>query len=315
MKISVTGASGFLGRHTIPVLQSRYGDENVLALSSKDYTLIDRAQVAKMFINTKPDVLVHLAAYSGGIGINRAKPADFYFINIMMQALVFEEAARYGKLKKLVYPMGGCSYPATAISPIDESQMWQGYPQNESAGYSAAKKMGIVASRSYLTQYGLKTSVIIPGNMYGEYDNFRNAESHVIPAFIRRYHEEILTGADKIVMWGTGAPQRDFVYAGDVAALIPYFIEEYDSVEPVNISTGTCISIKELAETLKQAFHFTGEIVWDRDKPDGQLVKIFDVSRLKGLGLSCPTSLAEGLSKTIPWFQAHYESRSDALRL
>jgi GDP-L-fucose synthase len=315
MKIVVTGASGFLGHHTIPVIQSRYGSENVLALSSKDYDLLDRKQAALLFAETQPDVLVHLAAYSGGIGINRAKPADFYFINIMMQALVFEEAARYGKLKKLVYPMGGCSYPATAVSPIDEGQMWQGYPQDESAGYSCAKKMGIVASRSYRTQYGLKTSVIIPGNLYGEYDNFRNGESHVVPAFIRRYYEEKKAGAQEILMWGTGAPQRDFVYAGDVAALIPYFIEEYDSVEPVNISTGTAVTIKGLAETLKSTMDFSGKIRWDTSKPDGQMVKIFDVARLRGLGLSCPTTLSEGLAKTIAWFQTHYESRSDGLRL
>jgi len=315
MKILITGASGFLGRHTIPVLHARYGAQNVLALSSKDYDLLDRAQVRQMFAQTQPDVLVHLAAYSGGIGINRTKPADFYFINILMQALVFEEAALYGKLKKLVYPMGGCSYPATATSPIDEGQMWQGYPQDESAGYSAAKKMGIVASRSYRTQHGLKTSVIIPGNMYGEYDNFRNSESHVVPAFIRRYYEEKQSGAKTIVMWGTGAPQRDFVYAGDVAALIPYFIEEYDSVEPVNLSSGTAISIKELADTLKSTMGFEGDIQWDTQKPDGQRVKIFDISRLRSLGLSCPTSLAEGLAKTIAWFKAHYASRSDGLRL
>jgi len=315
MKLVITGASGFLGRHTVPVLQSRYGTENVLALSSKDYDLLDRSQVRHMFAKTQPDVLVHLAAYSGGIGVNRTKPADFYFINLLMQALVFEEAARYGKLKKLVYPMGGCSYPATATSPIDEGQMWQGYPQDESAGYSAAKKMGIVASRSYRTQHGLKTSVIIPGNMYGEYDNFRNSESHVVPAFIRRYYEEKKAGAKEIVMWGTGAPQRDFVYAGDVAALIPYFIEEYDSVEPVNISTGTAIAIRELAETLKSTMGFEGNIQWDTSKPDGQMVKIFDVTRLRSLGLSCPTSLAEGLAKTIAWLKAHYESRSDGLRL
>ncbi len=221
----------------------------------------------------------------------------------------------YGKLKKLVYPMGGCSYPAMAASPIDESQMWEGYPQDESAGYSAAKKMGIVASRSYRTQYGLKTSVIIPGNMYGEYDNFRNSESHVVPAFIRRYYEEMAAGADEITMWGSGAPQRDFVYAGDVAALIPYFIEEYDSVEPVNISTGASISIRELAETLRKTMHFSGKIKWDASKPDGQMVKIFDVTRLHNLGLSCPTSLAEGLARTIAWFCDNYRNKTDGIRL
>lgn len=315
MKILLTGATGFLGRHTLPILQARYGAENVAAVSSINYDLLDRVQVKRMFADVRPDVLVHYAAYSGGIGANRARPADFYFINTILQALVFEEAARYGGLKKLVYPMGGCSYPATAASPINESQMWLGYPQDESAGYSAAKKMGIVASRSYRTQYGLRTSVIIPGNMYGEYDNFRNNESHVVPAFIRRYYEEIQAGAKTITMWGTGAPKRDFVYAGDVAAVIPYFIEEYDSVEPVNISTGTTLTIRDLAEALKKTMKFTGEIIWDVNKPDGQMVKIFDVARLKSLGLSCPTTLEDGLSKTIAWFGKHYAAQTDGIRL
>jgi GDP-L-fucose synthase len=193
--------------------------------------------------------------------------------------------------------------------------MWQGYPQDESAGYSAAKKMGIVASRSYRTQHGLKTSVIIPGNMYGEYDNFRNRESHVIPAFIRRYYEEIKSGVKEIVMWGTGTPRRDFVYAGDVAALIPYFIEEYDSVEPVNISTGTTTTIRELAETLKSVMGFSGKISWDTGRPDGQMVKIFDVSRLHSLGLKCPTPLVDGLTKTITWFKANCENKTGEIRL
>lgn len=312
--IVVTGATGFLGRHLMPVLTARYGSDDVVGLNSSDYDLLDPVQVRALFAECRPRVLVHLAAYSGGIGINRTKPADFYYRNIVLQALVFEEAAKSG-VERLVYPMGGCSYPADATSPIGEDQMWKGYPQDESAGYSAAKKMGIVASRSYRTQYGMKTSVVIPGNMYGEYDNFREGESHVVPAFVRRYYEAKLKGAERIVMWGTGNPQRDFVYAGDVAATFPYFIEEYDSVEPVNISTGTTVDIRELAGTLKTEMGYEGAIDWDTDKPDGQMIKIFDVTRLNSLGLSCSTSLAEGLRKTIAWFSEHYESGTDGIRL
>jgi GDP-L-fucose synthase len=172
-----------------------------------------------------------------------------------------------------------------------------------------------VASRSYRTQHGLKTSVIIPGNLYGEYDNFRNGESHVVPAFIRRYYEEMKAGAEKIVMWGTGTPQRDFVYAGDVAAVIPYFIDDYNSVEPVNISSGASVTVRELAAGLKESMGFVGEIVWDGDKPDGQMVKIFDVKHLHSLGLKCPTSLSAGLAKTVRWFKANYETRGDGIRL
>lgn len=313
-KLLVTGATGFLGRHLMPILVSKYGLDNVVGLSSKDYDLMDPIQVRRMFKDHKPDVLVHLAAYSGGIGANKTYPADFYFRNTLLTALVFQEAA-VNQIKKLVYPMGGCSYPAKARSPIDESQMWEGYPQMESAGYSVAKKMGIVASNAYRTQHGLNSVVLIPGNMYGEYDNFRNSESHVIPAMIRRYYEAMRAGDKQIVMWGSGSPVRDFVYVGDVAAMFPYFIEHYDSSEPVNISTGTTTSIRELAESIKEMAGFNGEIIWDTSKPDGQLVKIFDVARLKRLGLSCDTLLQDGLKKTIQWFSENYVSKGDGIRL
>jgi GDP-L-fucose synthase len=275
---------------------------------------MDPGQVTRMFRDRKPEVLVHLAAYSGGIGANRAFPADFYYRNTLLTALVFEQAARSG-VKKLVYPMGGCSYPAKATSPISEDQMWQGYPQPESAGYSAAKKMGIVASIGYRAQYGLNSVVIVPGNMYGEYDNFRNEESHVVPAMVRRYFEAKRAGLPQVAMWGSGKPVRDFVYAGDVARCIPYFIENYDSSEPVNLSSGTTTPIKELAEAIKEVVGYKGEIVWDSLKPDGQMVKIFDTTRMKSLDLSCPTSLLDGLRKTADWLARNYVARGDGIRL
>ncbi len=313
-KILVTGASGFLGRHVLPVLRARYGDHAVVGVSSRDYDLMNPAACREMFETHQPDVFVHLAAYSGGIGANRTYPADFYFRNTILTAHGFQYAAEFN-VKKMVYPMGGCSYPATARSPIDESQMWEGYPQVESAGYSAAKKMGLVASQSYRQQYGLKTSVIIPGNLYGEYDNFTRLDSHVVPAMLRRYYEAKLEHAPKVVMWGSGKPTRDFVYAADVAAVFPYFIEEYDSTEPVNISSGTTTSIRELAETIRTITGYDGAIEWDTTKPDGQMFKIFDVSRLHGLGLKCATPLVDGLRRTFAWFNRHYAEKSDGIRL
>jgi GDP-L-fucose synthase len=314
-RVLLTGARGFLGRHTLPVLQRRYGAENVVAVSSGDYDLMDRAEVERMFDEAAPDVVVHYAAYSAGIGANRAYPADFYYRNTILTAHTFEIAARR-KIQKLVYPMGGCSYPAKAGSPIGEDQLWTGYPQDESAGYSTAKMMGTVAARSYRRQYGLNAVVIIPGNMYGEHDNFSAMDSHVVPAMIRRYYEAELNGAREVVMWGSGRPQRDFVYAGDVAATIPYFIETYDdSEQPINISQGRPTEIKELAETIAELVHFKGEINWDASKPDGQMIKVFDPSRLNTLGLSCDTPLRVGLQKTIDWFARNYESRGDGLRL
>jgi len=313
-RIIVTGATGFLGRHLVPRLNARYGESTVAGLSTRDYDLMDPTAVRRMFVEQRPDVLVHLAAYSGGIGANRDYPADFYYRNTLLTALVFQEAAA-NKIRKLIYPMGGCSYPARATSPIDEGQMWQGYPQPESAGYSAAKKMGLVASASYRRQYGLNSVVLIPGNMYGEYDNFRDGESHVVPAMIRRYFEARQNQDPQVVMWGSGTPQRDFVYAGDVADAMLYFIDNYDTSEPVNLSSGTATSIKTLAETIRRRVGYEGPIEWDTTKPDGQAVKIFDTKRMRRLGLDCPTPLDDGLRRTIDWFARNYADRGDGIRL
>jgi len=312
--VLLTGATGFLGRHLLPILTDRYGAQNVVPVSTRDADLMDRAQVRSLLERVSPDIVVHLAAYSGGIGANRTYPADFYFQNTLLTALMFEEASRR-KVRKLIYTMGGCSYPATAKSPIDESQMFGGYPQAESAGYSTAKMMGIVAARSYKQQYGINATVLIPGNMYGEYDNFRTLDSHVVPGMLRRYYEAKLQNVDNVTMWGTGKPQRDFVYAGDVARCIPYFIDNFDDVGPVNISSGTTTSIRTLAETIASVTQFKGRIQWDDSKPDGQMVKIFAVDRLKSLGLSCDTLLDDGLAKTADWFVRNHASAGDGLRL
>lgn len=313
-KIVVTGASGFLGRHAVPILEARYGKEAVVGVTSANYDLMDPTQVRRLFDDEQPDAVIHLAAYVGGIGANREYPASFFYRNTLLTAHMFEAAAERG-LAKLIYPMGGCSYPATATSPISEDQMWAGYPQKESAAYSSAKKMGLVAMEAYRQQRGLSSVVVIPGNMYGEFDNFRLKESHVVPALVRRYYEAKLAAAPSVTAWGTGRATRDFVYAGDVAALLPFFLEEYDSNDPVNLSSGTTTTIRELTETIRELAGFGGTIEWDVTKPDGQLEKIFDVRRMHALGLECPTNLREGLTKTIAWLEANYANQSDGLRL
>lgn len=313
-KIVVTGAQGFLGRHVLGVLRDRYGADTVAAASRSAYDLTDPGAARRLLEDHRPAIVVNLAGYVGGIGANRACPADFFHRNLTIMANVFHAAAAFG-LRKLIYPMGGCSYPAKAVSPIGEEQMWEGYPQPDSAAYSSAKKMGIVASEAYRQQYGLNSVVIVPGNMYGEHDNFRNAESHVVPGLIRRFFEAKKAGAAEVVCWGTGSPTRDFVYAGDVARCLPFFIEEYDSSEPVNISSGTTTTIRELSETIRELTGYEGRLTWDSSKPEGQKFKIFDVKRLNGLGLSCETPLREGLARTIEWFASNYQSRGDGLRL
>lgn len=302
-RILVTGATGFLGHHILPRLRAGFEAE-IIAVGRKDYDLLEPGGPEKMMRAVRPDCVIHLAAKSGGIMDNRLKPADYFYENIAINTHVFEAAFRAG-VKKLVAFMGGCSYPAKAKSPINEEQMWEGFPQPESAGYSCAKKMLLVQSWAYRRQHGFNSIVLIPGNVYGEWDNFNLGEAHAIPALIRKCVEAKEKKLPFIAAFGSGRPARDFVYAGDVAAVIPWFIAHYDSSDPVNISTGRRTTIRELVETVKAATAYPGEIRWDTSQPDGQMEKIFDPSRLRGLGLDCPTPLAEGVRKTVAWFLAN----------
>lgn len=300
-RILATGSSGFLGHHVVPRLREAFAAELIMP-SRADYDLVQPAEVARMFKDIQPDAVVHMAAMSGGIVDNKKRPADYYFINSVINLHMFHTAFEAGVSKFLTF-MGGCSYPAKATSPIGEDQMWNGLPQIESAGYSVAKKVQLIQSWAYRAQHGFNSVVLIPGNLYGEWDNFNLEQAHVIPALIRKYMEARDRGDATMTALGTGKPTRDFVYAGDVAATVPWFLDHYDQSDPVNISSGTRTSIRELAETVKNVTGFSGDIVWDTSKPDGQMDKIFDVTRLKSLGLSCDTPLAEGLRRTADWFE------------
>jgi len=300
-RILVTGANGFVGHHLMPHLQNSFTAE-IIPVGRQDYDLLKPGVPDAMLREIKPDCVIHLAAKSGGIVDNKKRPADYYYENLAMNTHVLHAAYQHG-VTKLLTLMGGCSYPSKAVSPISEDQMWNGYPQIESAGYSVAKKMLLVQSWAYRVQHGFNSVVLVPGNLYGEWDNFNLEQSHVIPALIRKYLEARDAKAPQVVALGTGKPTRDFVYAGDVAATIPWFLSNYDSSEPVNISSGTRTSIRELAESIKEATGFEGEIVWDTSKPDGQMDKIFDVTRLHALGLSCDTPLKDGLKRTAAWFE------------
>jgi GDP-L-fucose synthase len=300
-RIMVTGAHGFLGQHIVPALKEAFPAAEVIAVGRRDYDLLEPGAPARMFRDIDPDAVIHLAARVGGVAANEKFPADFFYQNLVMNTAVFHEAFKAG-IKKFMTLIGGCSYPDGAPSPLSEDRIWSGLPYRGSAGYAVAKKTILAQSWAYRQQHGFNSVVLIPGNVYGEWDKFDPDKSHVIPALIRKYTEAAERNQPEVIAFGTGRPTRDFVYAGDVAALIPWFLEHYDSSDPVNISTGTRISIRDLTEAVRRATGFQGRINWDKSKPDGQTDKIYDVTRLHKLGLSCPTPLEQGLIRTVQWF-------------
>lgn len=299
-RVLVTGASGFVGMNLVPQLLEK--GANVIIPSRKDYDLLEQESVRRMMRDIKPEVIFHLAAYVGGILANRDYPADFCYRNMVLGSHVLHEACNFG-VRKYVTLIGGCSYPALAPSPIHEDSLWNGYPQPESAPYSLAKAMSVELSKAYRRQYGFDSIVLVPGNLYGPHDNFSLTSSHVIPALIRRFTEARREGKPSVEAWGSGKPKRDFVYVGDACSAIIRATEIYSGPEIINISSGTRITIRELVETTARLCEFKGKIDWDATKPDGQMDKGFDVSRMKDwLGFECNTSLEQGLRLTVEWF-------------
>jgi GDP-L-fucose synthase len=216
------------------------------------------------------------------------------------------------KVSKYITVMGGCSYPATAPSPIKESELFNGMPQAESAPYSLAKAMSVIQAQAYRRQHGFNAVVLVPGNLYGPWDNFDLGNSHVIPALIRKFIDAKAAGQPQVVAWGSGRPTRDFVYVKDVCEIIAHAAATYNGEEIINLSSGRVVTIKELTELVAELTGYQGQVVWDTSKPDGQLYKGFDATRMKTmLGCECHTSLREGLKQTIDW----YLSKPVGLRL
>src|SRR3989338_5041300 len=304
-KIVVTGSTGFLGTNIMSQLKKQ-GYKNVVGLSSKDYDLVEQSQVRKMFKDHRPNIVIHLAAYVGGILANKNYTADFCYKNLIINTSVIHEACQFG-VNKFVTCIGGCSYPADAVSPISEDMLFKGLPQRESAPYSLAKAMSVIQSNAYRRQYGMNAITLVPGNMYGPHDNYTKENSHVIPGLIRRFYEAKKNSLPEVVVWGSGKPTRDFVYVEDVAECIVKATEAYSGQEIINISSGTETSVKQLVETISSLVDYKGKIVWDTTKPDGQMRKVFDVIRMKKLlGFECKTILEDGLKKTIKWFEENY---------
>ncbi len=300
-KICITGGSGFLGSFVQESLRKR-GIHDFFIPASKNYNLINVADIKRMLEDSKPDVIIHLAANVGGIGANREHPAEFFYDNLMMGVQLIHESWNFG-VKKMVAVGTICAYPKYTPIPFKESDLWNGYPEETNAPYGLAKKMLLVQSQAYRQQYGFNSIYLLPVNLYGPRDNFSPRSSHVIPALIHKCHEAKLNGDSEVVIWGDGTPTREFIYAGDAAEGIVMAAEFYDGSEPVNIGSGSEISIRDLAEKIVTMTGFKGKIVFDPTKPNGQPRRALDVSRAKEFfGFSAKMDFDTGLKNTIEYY-------------
>ena len=301
-RVVVTGGSGFLGRHVVEALRSR-GCAQVAVPRKADYDLTRESAVQRLYADQRPDVVIHLAAVVGGIGANRESPGRFFYENVMMGALVLEQA-RLAGVSKFVGVGTICAYPKLAPIPFLERDLWNGYPEETNAPYGIAKKMLLVQGQAYRAQYGMNVIHLLPVNLYGPHDNFDPASSHVIPALIRKFIEAVARGEREVVIWGTGNATREFLFVADCAEAIVRATERYESPEPANIGAGFEISIRDLAELIAELTGFSGRLRFDRSKPDGQPRRSLDVSRARNaFGFEATTKFREGLQRTIDWYR------------
>lgn len=303
----VTGGTGFLGRHVVERLKA-VGCASIAAPRRAEYDLRDLSAVIRLYEEVNPTIVIHLAAVVGGIGANQAKPAEFFFDNLMMGTTLLDQAWRHG-VPKFVAIGTICGYPKFAPVPFREEDLWNGYPEETNAPYGLAKKMLLVQSDAYRKQYGYNSIFLLPVNLYGPGDNFNLGTSHVIPALIRKCIEAKERGDDEIVVWGDGTPTREFLYVEDAARAIVLAAERYDSSEPVNLGSGEEISIRDLVHQVAACVGFAGRVVWDTSKPNGQLRRQLDTTKAaERFGFRASTGFGEGLQRTIAWYRA---SRSE----
>lgn len=307
-RVLVTGGAGFLGSFVVNKLRKK-GCRNIFIPRSREYNLVEMEAVKKVYRDSHPEIVIHLAARVGGIGANLKNPGSFCYDNLMM-GIQLMEIGRQSNLEKFVIIGTICAYPKYTPVPFQEKDLWNGYPEETNAPYGLAKKMLLVQSQAYRQQYGFNSIYLLPVNLYGPGDNFNPESSHVIPALIRKCFEAKKEGKKQITVWGTGKPTREFLYVEDAAEAIVLSAEKYNRPEPVNIGAGFEISIKDLAHLIAKLTGFKGKIIWDRSKPDGQPRRCLDTSRAKAeFGFTAQTSFEEGLAGTVAW----YESNRDLL--
>ena len=299
-KIVVTGGAGFLGSHIVAKLRDR-GATDIIIPRSTNYDLRQKEACAEVVEGA--DIVIHLAANVGGIGYNRDFPGTLFYDNLLMGVHMMEESRKAG-VSKFVAVGTICAYPKFAPIPFKEDDLWNGYPEETNAPYGLAKKMMLVQSTAYRSQYGFNSIFLLPVNLYGPGDNFIEKSSHVIPALIKKFVESKEQNKPSVTVWGTGKATREFCYVDDAAEGIVLATEKYDDSDPVNIGAGFEISIKDLVEKIRALVGYTGEIIWDTQKPDGQPRRMLDVSRAKDkFGYAATTNFDTGLKETIEWYK------------
>jgi GDP-L-fucose synthase len=305
-RVVVTGGAGFLGSYVVRRLADA-GCLSIFVPRSAEYDLRDKAAIQRLYENSRPDMVIHLAAVVGGIGANRKNPASYFYDNLMMGVSLLEEARQKG-IEKFVAMGTVCSYPKFTPVPFREADLWNGYPEETNAPYGMAKKMMLVQSQAYREQYGFNSIFLLGVNLYGARDNFDLHSSHVIPALIRKCVDAVERGDSHIEVWGTGKATREFLHADDCARGILLAAEQYNSSDPVNLGSGFEISIAELAGLIARLTGFNGEFIWDAAKPDGQPRRCLDTSRAReAFGFTAEVAFEEGLKSTIDWYRANQQ--------
>lgn len=310
-KITVTGGAGFLGSYIVEAFQQAGAEVHVAR--SKDFDLVDISNVRKMIKETKPAVIIHAAANVGGIGYNRLYPADIFFDNVIMTGNVLKAASETTSLEKLVIVGSSCAYPGEVTGRLQEHQLFEGalHPSVECYGFS--KRAAFIGSKTYREQYNLNSIVLLITNLYGPRDKMDPTESHVVAALIDKFVRAVRSEEDTVTVWGTGKAVREFLHASDCAAAILAATRFYDKPEMLNIGTGIDTSIKQLVELLVEVTQFKGAIVWDRSKPDGAMLKVLDVSKIKEeLNWEATTSLRDGLKKSVEWYHSVLDAQESS---
>ena len=302
-RVIVTGGAGFLGSFVTEGLRKR-GCQHIFVPRSEEFDLRDRSAIQRMLDVARPDIIIHMAAVVGGIGANRDNPGRFFYENLVMGVELMEQARVYG-IEKYVTIGTICAYPKYTPVPFREEDLWSGYPEETNAPYGVAKKALLVQGQAYREQYGLNAVYLLPVNLYGPRDNFDLHSSHVIPALIRKCLEARDRGDSHVDVWGDGSPSREFLHARDAAEGILTATERYNETDPVNLGTGEEITIRDLAELIKDESGFQGDLRWQTDKPNGQPRRCLSVQRARErFGWDAKIPFVDGLRETIAWYDS-----------